>query len=133
NVRPGRFILRKGMNNNEIISVLRSGNTPIHVVFNNQDRLPELAGRIADQIDTDSTALLKVMTDSLFLSQNHFNQQTVLNMYIPNKYEFYWNTSAENFRKRMLTEYNRFWNDDRLAKAEKIGLSPTEVQNLAAI
>lgn len=133
NVKPGRFILKKDMNNNDIISVLRSGNTPVHIVFNNQDRLTELAGRIAQQIDSDSTALLKAMTDSIFLAENDFDQETVLNMYIPNKYEFFWNTSAENFRKRMLDEYHRFWNEDRLAKAEKIGLTPTEVQNLAAI
>jgi|SRR5690625_392997 len=133
NVRPGRFILEKDMSNNDIISVLRSGNTPVHIIFNNQDRLTELAGRIAEQIEADSTELIKAMTDSLFLAENNFNQETVLNMYIPNKYEFYWNTSAEQFRKRMLTEYNRFWNENRLVKAEKIGLSPTEVQNLAAI
>lgn len=133
NVKPGRYILSKNMNNNDIISVLRSGNTPVYVVFNNQDRLPQLAGRISQQIEADSTALMEAMTDSLFLAQNNFNRATVLNMYIPNKYEFYWNTSAEKFREKMMAEYNRFWNENRLAQAEKIGLSPTEAQNLASI
>jgi|SRR5690625_1156822 len=133
NIRPGRYILSKDMTNNDIITVLRSRNTPVSVVFNNQERLPQLAGRIAQQIEADSLELLQTMTDSVFLSLHDFKTETALNMYIPNKYEFYWNTSAERFRERMLSEYKRFWNEKRLAQAEKIGLSPSEVQNLASI
>jgi UPF0755 protein len=33
----------------------------------------------------------------------------------------------------MLTEYNRFWNTDRTAKAEKIGLSRIDVSIIASI
>ena len=54
-------------------------------------------------------------------------------MYIPNSYEFFWNTSAESFRDRMLTEYNKFWNDTRLEKARKANLNPDEVVALASI
>ena len=54
-------------------------------------------------------------------------------MYIPNSYEFFWNTSAEQFRDRMLKEYNRFWNDSRINKAKEIGLNPSQVIALASI
>jgi len=54
-------------------------------------------------------------------------------MYIPNSYEFFWNTSAEQFRDRMLKEYNRFWNDTRINKANAIGLTPSQVIALASI
>ena len=54
-------------------------------------------------------------------------------MYVPNSYEFFWNTSADSFRDRMLKEYNRFWNETRLKRAEAIGLSPLEVVTLASI
>lgn len=133
NVKPGRFILKKGMNNNEMVNVLRSKNIPVSVIFNNQNRLPELAGRISDQIEADSLSLLKTMKDTAFLKENGFNFQTALSMYIPNKYEFYWNTSAEEFRERMLEEYKRFWTEERLAKAEALGLDPLEVMALASI
>lgn len=132
-VRAGKYELAKGMNNNDIITVLRSRNKPVSVVFNNQHRLPDLAGRIADQIEADSLSLLKVMTDSSFLEKNGFSRETALNLFIPNKYHFYWNTSAEEFRDRMLKEYKAFWNQDRLDKAAQIGLTPNQVQSLAAI
>ena len=133
NLKPGRFILKKGMNNNEMINTLRSQNQPVSLVFNNQERLEDLAGRIATQIEADSLSLLETMQDSIFLAENNFKPETALAMYIPNQYQLYWNTSAETFRNRMLKEYQRFWNEDRKAKAEKIDLTPNEVYTLAAI
>lgn len=133
NLKPGRFILKKGMNNNEMINTLRSQNQPVALVFNNQERLEDLAGRIAMQIEADSLSLIETMQDSTFLAENNFKRETALAMYIPNQYQLYWNTSAETFRNRMLKEYQRFWNEDRKAKAEKINLTPNEVYTLAAI
>lgn len=133
NLKPGRFILKKGMNNNEMINTLRSQNQPVSLVFNNQERLEDLAGRIATQIEADSLSLIETMQDSTFLAENNFKPETALAMYIPNQYEVYWNTSAETFRNRMLKEYQRFWNEDRKAKAKEIDLTPNEVYTLAAI
>ena len=133
NLKPGRFILKKGMNNNEMINTLRSQNQPVSLVFNNQERLEDLAGRIATQIEADSLSLIETMQDSTFLAENNFKTETALAMYIPNQYQLYWNTSAEIFRNRMLKEYQRFWNEDRMAKAKEIDLTPNEVYTLAAI
>ncbi len=133
NIKAGRYILKKGLNNNDMIGVLRSKNTPINVSFNNQERLENLAGRIASQIEADSISLVKSFRDSTFLKNKGFSEETALSMYIPNKYEFFWNTSADQFRDRMFKEYNRFWNDKRTAKAKEIGLTPNQVITLASI
>ena len=133
NIRAGKYLLRKGMNNNEIVNALRSGNVPVSVTYNNQERLEDLAGRIAGQIEADSLSLLKAMKDTAFLKAQGLDLKNALGMYIPNKYEFFWNTSAEGFRERMLKEYKRFWNEERLAKAEAIGLTPQEVTVIASI
>lgn len=133
NIKAGRYLIKKGMNNNEIVNVLRSKNAPVKVVFNNQERLEDLAGRIAVQIEADSTALISAMKDSLFLAENEFNGANALAMYIPNKYEFFWNTSAEGFRDRMLKEYRKFWNAERLKKAEAAGLDAHEVAVIASV
>ena len=133
NVKAGKYMLRKGMNNNEMINRLRSKNEPVWVTFNNQERLEDLAGRISSQIEADSTELLQAMKDSAFLAQHDLDLRNALSIYIPNKYEFFWNTSAEEFRERMKTEHSRFWTEERLQKADKIGLSPKEVMVLASI
>ncbi|QNK78626.1 MULTISPECIES: endolytic transglycosylase MltG [Winogradskyella] len=133
NIKAGRFAISKGMNNNDIINSIRSKNLPIKIAFNNQHSLKDLAGRVSMQIEADSLSLFKAMSDQSFLSKNGFSKATALGMYLPNSYEFFWNTSAETFRDRMLTEYNRFWTEARKAKAEKLNLTPNEVITLASI
>lgn len=132
-VKAGKYKLEKGMNNNEMVNVLRSRNTPVRVIFNNQERLENLAGRIATQIEADSASLLRAMKNDEFLTANDFTGANALGMYVPNQYEFFWNTSAEDFRKRMQKEYRNFWTEERLKKAEEIGLTPQQVTVMASI
>ena len=133
NVKPGRFVIKKGMNNNDIINSIRSKNLPVKIAFNNQERIENLAGRISSQLDIDSLELLKAMKSDKFLKENGFTEETAIGMYIPNSYELFWNTSAESFRNRMLKEYNAFWNSSREAKAKKLNLTKNEVLSIAAI
>ncbi|MDO4781965.1 MAG: endolytic transglycosylase MltG [Capnocytophaga felis] len=133
NVKAGKYVIKKGSNNNDIINALRSKNVPIKVTFNNQDRLEDLAGRISQQIEADSVSLLKSFLDASFLSENQFNEKNAIGMYLPNTYEFFWNTSAEQFRNRMLKEYNRFWIEERVQKAKNHNLTPKQVAVLASI
>jgi len=133
NIKAGRFRITKGMTNNDIINSIRSRNLPIKLAFNNQHTLGDLAARISSQIEVDSTALITAFTDKKFLDSNEFTKANALGMYLPNSYEFFWNTSASTFRNRMLKEYNRFWNATRLAKAKSVGLTAHEVMVLAAI
>lgn len=133
NFKAGKYAIKKGMNNNEIINSIRSKNIPVRVSFNNQHSIEALAGRIANQIEADSLTLVEIMKDEDFLSKNGFSNKTALGMYLPNSYEFFWNSSAETFRNRMLKEYNAFWNDSRLEKARKAGLNPDKVLTLASI
>ncbi len=133
NVKSGRYIIRKGMNNNDIINSIRSKNMPLNISFNNQERLENLAGRLAQQLDVDSLELLTVMEDPKFLAKHNFTNETALSMYVPNSYEFFWNSSAETIRNRMLKEYEAFWTPSRLKKAKALNLSKNEVVALASI
>ncbi|MCK0115214.1 endolytic transglycosylase MltG [Gelidibacter sp. F63206] len=133
NIKAGKYAIKKGMNNNDIINSIRSNNIPVKLSFNNQESLERLAGRISTQIEADSLELFTVMSSPEFLKSNGFSSKTALGMYIPNSYQFFWNTSAEQFRERMLKEYNRFWNDERMAKAKALNLTPDEVMTMASI
>ena len=130
--KAGRFLLKKGMNSNDIVNSLRQ-NVPVNLAFNNQERLENFAGRIGSQIEADSLSLLNAFTDEKFLTANNFTSENVLSVFVPNSYEFFWNTSAGKFRAKMLKEYIKFWTTDRLAKAEKLNLTPIQVSVLASI
>ena len=133
NIKAGKYAIKKGMSNNDIINSIRINNIPVRIAFNNQESLEKLAGRIAMQIEADSLSLLETMKDQGFLKSNGFSNKTALGMYIPNSYDIKWNDSAKAFRDKMLTEYNRFWNSNRISKADALNLSKDEVMTLASI
>ena len=133
NRKTGRYKISKDIGNNDIVNSLKFNNTPVNVIFNNQERIENLAGRISKQIYEDSASLVRAFKDKNFLSINSFNNDNVLSMFIPNSYEVYWNVKPEDFRDKMLNEYNKFWNHQRTKKAEQLGLSKLEVISLASI
>ena len=105
--------------------MLRKGfQTPVKVVFNNINNLEQLAGRVSDQIEADSLSITTAIRNDSSICPCYF---------IPNTYEFYWNTDAESFIKKMKAEYENFWNETRIAKAEEMNLKPEEVSILASI
>ena len=132
--KAGKYLIKKGMSNNSLINMLRIGKqVPVKLAFNNQHSLEKLSGRIASQIEADSIQLLNAFTDKEFLKKNKFSKDQVLGMFIPNSYQIKWNTSAEKFRDKMLSEYNKFWNKSRLEKAKKLNLTQIQVTALASI
>jgi len=133
-VYPGRYALKHEMNNNDIINMLRSGyQEPVKVIFNSIRTKEQLAGKIADQIEADSLALVSVFSNDSIIKKYGFTPETITCIFIPNTYEFWWNTTAEGFIQRMYKEYQRFWNEERLAKAEALNLTPVDVITLASI
>lgn len=133
-IKAGKYQLKKGMSNNDLVNLLRSGNQVIvKLSFNNQDTLEKLAGRIAEQLELDSITILKAMTNASFLSKNSIKKENALAMYIPNSYDFYWNTSAEKFRTKMLKEFQNFWTPTKKSQAKNQGLTINEVITLASI
>ena len=134
NIKAGRYKIDRALNNNELVNLLRSGKqTPIKVTFNNLRTKEQLAGRIANQIEADSFSILSYITDTIFQQKLALNNNNIACLFIPNTYEFYWNTSAEQFVNRMLKEYKSFWDTTRKAKADKIKLNYYEVATLASI
>lgn len=133
-VKSGRYAIKNGMTIPELIRILRAGNqTPTQITFNNMRTKEHLAARISEQLMIDSVSFLTALNDSNKIASLGFDSATVVAMFIPNTYEVYWNTSVNKLIDRMHSEYNRFWNEDRKAKAKKIGLNPIEVSTLASI
>ena len=132
-LKSGKFAIKKNMNNNQIINTLRSSKLTVDVIFNNIDNEYELAGKISTQIEADSLSLLNSFKDQNFFKLNGFDEYNFLSIFIPNSYNFYWDTDATSFRSRMLKEYNLFWNDSRIRKLKKIGLTQNQVMILASI
>jgi len=133
-INPGHYPVKSDMSNNELINMLRAGEQkPVKVVFNNIRTKKEMAKVISQQIEADSASLIQYMENNEFLSKYDFDKKTILGMFIPNTYEFFWNTGAKGFITRMHREYKRFWNKKRETRLEKIDLTKKEGSTLASI
>lgn len=133
-VKPGRYIIHKRYSNIELLRKLRNGNQDaVKIVLNNIATLEQLVDLLSDKLEPNKKLFHQAFTDKHLLDSLGLNEENVLTLFIANTYEFYWNISAEAFTYKMLKEYNKFWNDNRLRSAENLGLSPTEVTILASI
>ncbi|MBR6878894.1 MAG: endolytic transglycosylase MltG [Bacteroidales bacterium] len=133
-IHPGHYLLKNGMSNNQLINMLTGGlQTPVKVTFNNMRDVKMLAGRISQQIEADSLSIVSLLTNPDSLNTMGFNTKTIPALFLPNTYEFYWNTSAKKFVDKMHQEYDKFWNAERLDKAKAVGLTPIQVSTLASI
>ncbi len=134
NIKPGRYVVCDRMSNNNLVNMLRGGwQSPVNVTFNYMRNVDMLAGKIGKQIEADSASIAKLLHDKDYVGKLGFNERTLPAMFLPDTYEFYWNTDAESFISRMLQEYNKFWNEDRKKAAKDKGLSPVQVSILASI
>ena len=134
NVKPGKYKIQARMSNNALVNLLRSGKQePVRLVFNKVRTIERFAGIIAEQIEADSTVLLTKLKDKKYLKTYNRNLETASTLFIPNTYEFFWNTTSDGFIERMHKESNRFWNNSRLQKAKNLNMTPEEVITLASI
>lgn len=133
-VKPGRFRLQPDMSNEALVNLLRAGEQePVQVVFHNLRTLNDLAARVGGQIEADSASLAALLNNPETMQHYGFSKETFPAMFVPNTYEFWWNTSAEQFVARMATEFKAFWTDERKVQANAIGLTQSEVVTLASI
>ncbi len=133
-IRPGRYVIDKSLTYNNLINILRSGKqSPVNVTFSNVRTLNDIAGRIGNQIEADSVHIIEFFSDESNYKTDGFKKENIISVFIPNTYEIYWNTDANELYARMLREYRLFWTDIRISKAKSEELDPHQVSILASI
>ncbi len=133
-IRTGRYAIRPGESTYHVFSrLLRGYQEPVNLTVGSVRTPDRLARSIGRQLMIDSAEVTKVLNDTLLRRQMGYTKETFPTLFIPNTYEVYWDMSAEEFLARMEQEHQRFWNAERLAKAEALKMTPTEVSTLASI
>lgn len=107
--------------------------TPVRLTIPSVRTTGRLAKTVSRQIMADSASIARLLNDSSYCARLGYNVYTLPALFIPNTYEVYWTLTPEQFMERMQKEYKRFWNKERMEKAQLIGLTPTEVTTLASI
>ena len=134
-VKPGYYKFSPSVSAHEVVRRIQYGQqTPFNLSFTQSIRTREqLAAHMDKKLLLDSIEVKTRLDDSVYMAKYGLTPETTVCMFIANTYEVYWTMTADQLFDRMYKEYNRFWNEERLAKAKKIGFTPTEVSTIGSI
>jgi UPF0755 protein len=133
-VKAGRYEIKKGMSNLDIVRILRSGRqAPVRLVINKLRTKEDFVRLVSRNLEADSLTMEALLQDPVYLRQFGLDTNTVMSAVMPNTYEFFWNTTAVKVFEKLENSYEKFWTDERKAKATALGLSRAEVTILASI
>lgn len=134
-MRAGRFEVKPGWSMIKLIRHLRNGSqAPVKVVLNNERMVENVAAKAARFIEPDSLTIWTLLQNPNYLQNIGYNQDSLMSVFIPNTYEFYWNTTPQQFMERMLKEHDNFWkSNNRAQKAAALGYTPNQIYTLASI
>ena len=134
NIRTGKYKIEPGDGALTVLKKLKNGmQEPVTVTIPSVRTIEILAARLSDKLMIDSTEIVDALKDSTICKDYGYNTCTIISMFIPNSYEFYWNISVEKLLKRMDKESKTFWNSEKTQKAKALDMSITEVITLASI
>jgi UPF0755 protein len=133
-VHAGKYKISPGMSNYNIVRMLRSGRqTPVRLVINKLRTKEDFIKLVSANLEADSNQLRKLLSDAGFLSSYHLDSNTAMCAVMPDTYEFFWNTTAENAFKKIAKKYTSYWNNERRQKAVNKNLTPQQVITIASI
>ncbi|MCO5233808.1 MAG: endolytic transglycosylase MltG [Chitinophagales bacterium] len=134
NIKSGRYLIRGGDSIFRVLRKIKIGHQdPVNFVINNITYPSQLAGRVSQKLDIDSTAFLEFISSEENAKSYGFDKDNFWSMFLCNSYQLYWDIDIEGLAARMDKEFQRFWNDERKLKAQNLGLTPQEVIILASI
>jgi UPF0755 protein len=132
-VKAGKYKVKKGENNKEVIRHLLLGiQEEVHVRVKSYDDIFELASDLGENLESDSLTFIKYFKE--MASRKGYSDVEELKIYFtPETYYMNWNTSPQSIFSRFEKIYTDFWTEERKMKAEKLGLSVLKVYILASI
>ena len=128
----GAYRIEPGTRSIDIFKrIARGAQTPVKLTFNNVRLLPQFAGRIAARLEADSASIISAI-DSV-LSAQGYKPAEYIGAFFPDTYEFYWTVPAGGVVSALVKSHDRFWTDERRAKASALGITPAQASVIASI
>lgn len=133
-VKPGHYLMESGMSNWAMLDKIRKGlQDPIRITIPPGTR-PEVVGAVlARDLGINAYGFVQAVNDSALAAELETDTAHLFGRMRANTYDIFWTTDAATAVKRVHGWYERFWTDERLAKAEALGLTPDEVMTMASI
>lgn len=106
---------------------------PVSLTIRSVRTLGDLAKDVSKKMMFTRSEFLDSITSDEICKKYGYTPETIIAMFVPNTYDFYWDTTIARFMEKMDKENKRFWTFERTEKAEKAGFTKVEVMTLASI
>lgn len=133
-IKPGRYEVKKGTSLLTLVRMLRNGRqAPVNLVITKLRTKEDFARFTGSRFEFDSTQMIDFLNNAD--SMQKFNADTAAALWpvVPDTYTYFWNTTPSAVYNKLYSASKKFWNEERKAKAQALGLSPQEAYTLASI
>ncbi|QHI39352.1 hypothetical protein IMCC3317_47620 [Kordia antarctica] len=110
NVKGGKYIIRKGMNSNDIVKTLQGKSELVKITLPASHELKmikEIARDISIQIEASEAEMHEILIDTVYLNEKGYGLKDLQYIYGAHTYTIPWNTSAEEFRSIVYKNYEK--------------------------
>lgn len=131
--RVGRYRVKAGMHNTDIINMLKAGNqTDYQFRIGDFYDVYQMIGRVSRKTEADSVQFANDL-DKIAIKKGYKNAEDLKKYFFIDTYNFFWTVSPEEFFQKFENQYNEFWNAERKQKEKELGLSRDQIYALASI
>lgn len=133
-LKVGAYKIQKGYSNAKIANILLKGRQmPINVVFRTVRTPEDFAEFVAEKFYVQQDSMLSALKNNELLKEFGVKDTTVMSILLPDTYQMYWTATPKEIIQKLYQGYQKFWNAERIQKANQIGLTPLQVVILASI
>lgn len=133
-LKIGAYKIQKGLSNAKIVNILLKGRQmPLNIVFRTVRTPEDFAEFVAEKFYISQDSMLAALKNNELLKEFGVKDTTVMSVLIPDTYQMYWTTKPKEIIQKLYQGYQKFWNAERIKKANEIGLTPLQVVILASI
>ena len=132
--KAGKYEIKDGMSLFNLIRVLKSGRqTPVKLTITKIRLKEDFARKLGQIFEFDSATAMKFLSNNDSLKTYGLDSNTAMAAVMPDTYSFYWNSDPKKVYQKLFDHWKRFWNEDRVRKANAMQFTPVQVSTLASI
>jgi UPF0755 protein len=134
NIKPGKYVIKKGSSALTIVRMLRNGRqTPVNFTITKIRTKEALAGMVGRKFECDSAEMINFLNSEDSLKKFETLPELAIVNILPDTYTYFWNSYPSKIYQKFYDASKKFWSDERKQKAQALGLSPSQVYILASI
>lgn len=129
----GRYKIKKGTGNSDLVNMIKAGNQTENT-FRIGDfyTVYQMIGKVTKKTEQDSLQFATEL-NKIAVQKGAANAEGLKKYFFIDTYNFFWTVTPQDFFKKFETDYNKFWNAERIAKEKSSGLSRDQIYALASI